>query len=647
MPLPKVVGADQEKCCGCLACVEVCPVKLCNYVVDKRVTIDDDLCIGCGECLRVCNERGHSARYVVDDFTEFLKALQQGEKVGVLIAPAAAVNWPNRLANLITALKNMGVHSVFDVSFGAELTTYLYIKALKSGVPLPIIAQPCPAVVTYIETYLPQLIPYLAPTHSPTLDAAIWIHGQTKYQDLKLAFLGPCLAKRREFADPNTKGHVRWNITYASLEQYFQDNGINLDKVPPSTFDNPEAERAVVFSKPGGLTETFERFGIKVDKADIPRVEGAREVYNEYLSGLEEDIKRNDKPILVDILNCLHGCNVGPATTHHLTRRQVEKIMDQRKKEQQAKHPDKKWPKRKEADLFQEIYREIDRSGLDYSRKYTDRSALLDKAIKPSLEAHEKAWKILHKEDPQDRTINCQCCGYGSCEGMVEALAAQRNRPESCKHFLLKENEINLDKVAVREQEARLAAETAEKEQERAKEALQALVEANKKVAQALAEIRASNKEVSQGVATASNCAQKIHLGIKAVAETSATIESLAKDTGSIGQEIGAIASQTDLLALNAAIEAARAGESGKGFAIVAQEVRKLAEQATKGSNRIGDFLDSITEQSGFLGQKIAEAITSAEKIAQSVALADELVLRQSEKLKVEEEKLLNKKSRH
>jgi methyl-accepting chemotaxis protein len=96
-----------------------------------------------------------------------------------------------------------------------------------------------------------------------------------------------------------------------------------------------------------------------------------------------------------------------------------------------------------------------------------------------------------------------------------------------------------------------------------------------------------------------------IHTTVEQVAKTIQDLGEQTKHIGNIVEVITEIAGQTNLLALNAAIEAARAGEHGKGFAVVADEVRKLAEESSQSAKRISDYIQDIQEKFNALIQEM------------------------------------------
>ncbi|MDR3001182.1 MAG: diguanylate cyclase [Fibromonadaceae bacterium] len=409
----ELIETKEKLCTGCNRCIRECPLELANITYlddhgDIKVKVDHKKCVMCGRCIAVCK---HGARHYEDDTERFFDDLSKGIPISIMAAPAIRSNIPE-YKRLFTYLKECGVNKIYDVSLGADICTWAHIRYIEKNGELPMITQPCPAIVTYCQIYHHELLDRLSPVHSPMACTSVFMK---KYEGIKdrIAAISPCVAKAVEFEET---GVAQYNVTFKKLLEYMENKGIaSGDK--ETDFDHYESSIGSLYPMPGGLKENIEFY--TGEKFNISKSEGFH-VYKNLNAYAETP--RDQLPDIFDVLNCQDGCNYGTASLHDKTVFEINNAM--KKARESAKN-------NRDKEYFEELFKKYDETFdiTHFLRKYHPIDSVVPNITEGNIES---AYMLLDKTNYEKQHIDCGACGSETCYGMARKVALNVNIPINC-----------------------------------------------------------------------------------------------------------------------------------------------------------------------------------------------------------------------
>ncbi|GLC79487.1 [Fe-Fe] hydrogenase large subunit C-terminal domain-containing protein [Lacrimispora brassicae] len=404
-----IIDFKATKCKHCYKCIRNCEVKAV-MIKDERAEIMPDKCVLCGKCMQVCPQ---SAKTLISDLELVRGYIDAGIPTVISLAPSymGLLSYKS-IGQVNGALRKLGFADVRETSEGAAVVTAEYARLLMEGEMENIITTCCPSVNDLIEIYYPQLIPHMAPVVSPMI-----AHGKMLKEELgrevKVVFLGPCIAKKKEAGDPRHDGYIDAVLNFNDISRWLSEEEITIEDCEdiPFTNRNPRVNR--LYPVTNGVVNS------------VLATEEGRDTYRKfYVHGCrncidlcESMMRGGIKGCFIEMNMCSGGCIKGPTVEDETVSRFKIKL-------------DMEDAIEKEPVPWEELDPVMER--ISFGKRFLDRAP---RDVLPTEAQIQQILKMTSKIRPEDE-LNCGACGYSTCREKAIAVFQKKAELNMCIPFM-------------------------------------------------------------------------------------------------------------------------------------------------------------------------------------------------------------------
>lgn len=400
------IYTEKNNCRDCYKCVRWCPVKSIKVEKDNASIIPEN-CIHCGRCTLVCPA---NAKKVRNDVDKVKKLLAANDKVIVSLAPSFVAEFEGVSdKQMISALKLLGFDEVSETAIGAELVSAQCKKLLEEGKQAFYISTACPSVVELVNIYYPHLSDNLTPIMSPLMAHASFLRANES-EDVRVVFIGPCIAKKSESdAYPEL---IDVSLTFKDLSAWLEEEEIILTDQEEDVvkFYPIKASSANKYPVDGGMINNIKEASSLVDVSfmSFSGIGNIKKVFKD-INNWE-----TTSPVFLELLACDGGCINGPGTSNKKSLAEKRySVIKQQNGDFNIENPPVINP-----DLDIEL-----RLGKSASIKQFS-----DQEIIEQLAAIGKSQK--------DDELNCGGCGYNTCRDFAIACLNNNAEQNMCVSYM-------------------------------------------------------------------------------------------------------------------------------------------------------------------------------------------------------------------